>query len=77
MLRSVALTFSIVTNRIWLVAYFLLFTPFLGEDDRAARAVAAAGASVWSSWVVNLLVVEWWVLRPPGRLQRSHGHRAV
>jgi hypothetical protein len=76
MLRSVALTFSIVTNRIWLVAYFLLFTPFLG-DDPAALAVAAAGASVWSSWVVNLLVVEWWVLRPPGRLQRSHGHRAV
>jgi hypothetical protein len=76
MLRSVALTFSIVANRIWLVGYFLLFTPFLG-DDPAALAVAAAGASVWSSWVVNLLVVEWWVLRPPARPQRSHGHRAV
>jgi hypothetical protein len=72
MLRSVALTFSIVANRIWLVAYFLLFSPFLG-DDPAALAVAAAGASVWSSWVVNLLVVEWWVLRPPGRRR----HRAV
>ena len=65
-------TFSIVANRIWLVAYFLLFSPFLG-DDPAALAVAAAGASVWSSWVVNLLVVEWWVLRPPGRRR----HRAV
>jgi hypothetical protein len=54
------------------VAYFLLFTPFLG-DDPAALAVAAAGASVWSSWVVNLLVVEWRVLRPPGRRR----HRAV
>jgi hypothetical protein len=72
MLRSVALTFSIVANRIWLVAYFLLFSPFLG-DDPPALAVAAAGASVWSSWVVNLLVVEWWVLRPPGRRR----HRAV
>jgi hypothetical protein len=66
MLRSVALTFSIVTNRIWLVAYFLLFTRFLG-DDPARLTVAAAGASVWTSWVVNLLVVEWWVLRPPRR----------
>ncbi|MDT0351516.1 DUF2306 domain-containing protein [Pseudonocardia charpentierae] len=34
---------------------------------------AAAGASVWSSWVVNLLVVEWWVLRPQSR----RCHRAV
>jgi hypothetical protein len=22
---------------------------------------------VWTSWVVNLLVVEWWVLRPRHR----------
>ena len=72
MLRSVALTFSIVVNRVWLVAYILLFTPFLG-DDPAALTVAAAGASVWTSWVVNLLVVEWCVLRPPGRRR----HRAV
>lgn len=72
MLRSVALTFSIVVNRIWLVAYLLLFTPFLG-DDPAALAHAAAGASVWTSWVVNLLVVEWWVLRPP----RRGRHQAV
>ena len=72
LLRSVALTFSIVVNRVWLVAYILLFTPFLG-DDPAALTVAAAGASVWTSWVVNLLVVEWCVLRPPGRRR----HRAV
>lgn len=71
-LAVAALTFSIVTNRIWLVAYFLLFSPLLG-DDPTALAVAAAGASVWSSWVVNLLVVEWWVLRPAGRRR----HRAV
>ncbi len=72
MLRSVALTFSIVVNRVWLVAYLLLFTPFLG-DDPAALTLAAAGASVWTSWVVNLLVVEWWVLRPP----RRGRHQAV
>ncbi|MDT7581746.1 MAG: hypothetical protein QOK35_3010 [Pseudonocardiales bacterium] len=72
MLRSVALTFSIVANRLWLVAYFLLFTPFLGEDP-TALGLAAAGASVWTSWVVNLLVVEWWVLRPA----RRRRHRSV
>jgi Predicted membrane protein (DUF2306) len=65
MLRSVALTFSIVLNRVWLVIFFLLFTPFV--HDPAALVTAAAGASVWASWVVNLLVVEWWVLRPPAR----------
>jgi hypothetical protein len=66
MLRSVALTFSIVLNRVWLVAYLLLLTPVLGADQ-PALVVAAAGASVWTSWVVNLLVVEWWVLRPRHR----------
>ena len=69
MLRSVALTFSIVLNRFWLVAFYLVFLPFLG-DDPAALGLAAAGASVWTSWVVNLLVVEWWVLRPPTRPRR-------
>jgi hypothetical protein len=44
-----------------------------GQPDPAALVTAAAGASVWTSWVVNLLVVEWWVLRPPGR----RSHRAV
>jgi hypothetical protein len=69
MLRSVALTFSIVLNRVWLVIFFLLFTPFV--TDPAALVVAAAGASVWTSWVVNLLVVEWLVLRPPSRRRRE------
>jgi len=66
MLRSVALTFSIVLNRIWLAVYVLLLMPVLGHDE-AALTLAAAGASVWTSWVVNLLVVEWWVLRPRRR----------
>ena len=65
MLRSVALTFSIVLNRAWLVAFALLFSPFV--DDEAALWPAAAGASVWASWVVNLLIVEWWVLAPRRR----------
>jgi hypothetical protein len=76
MLRSVALTFSIVLNRVWLVAFFLLFTPFLG-DDPAALGLAAAGASVWTSWVVNLLVVEPGVLRPHSRPHSRPRRRAV
>ena len=66
MLRSVALTFSIVLNRVWLAVYVLLLMPILGGDE-ATSTLAAAGASVWTSWVVNLLVVEWWVLRPRRR----------
>ncbi|MDN5914658.1 MAG: hypothetical protein L0I76_06050 [Pseudonocardia sp.] len=30
-------------------------------DD--ALILAAGGASVWTSWIVNLLVAEWWLLR--------------
>jgi hypothetical protein len=62
MLRSVALTFSIVLNRLWIIVFLVAFTPFIA--DEAALALAAGSASVWTSWVVNLLVVEWWLLRP-------------
>ena len=61
MIRSVALTFSIVVNRAWIGVYLLLFSAFVPLD--VAAIMAAATASVWTSWVVNLLVAEWWLLR--------------
>ena len=72
-IRSVALTFSIVLNRVWLVIYLVALAPLLGSlygYGQTALTVAAAGASVWTSWVVSLLAVEWWLLRPrrPGRV---------
>ncbi|WP_218614067.1 DUF2306 domain-containing protein [Pseudonocardia sp. KRD291] len=61
MIRSVALTFSIVVNRAWILVYLGIFSLFGPVDD--ALITAAAGASVWTSWIVNLLVAEWWLLR--------------
>ncbi|QLQ40375.2 DUF2306 domain-containing protein [Micromonospora robiginosa] len=66
MVRNYALTLSIVLNRLWLVLFVVLLLPrvdttFGGDQDAMIR--AAAGASVWMSWVVNLLVAEWWLER--------------
>ena len=77
MIRSFALTTSIVLNRLWLVAFLILLPPRTGSasgGDEAALVEAAAGASVWLSWVVNLLVAEWWLQR--GRSARLRGHLA-
>lgn len=62
-----------VVNRLWLVLLLLVLWPQLdttfGGDQTTIN--TAAGASVWLSWVVNLLVAEWWLQR--GRAAR---HRA-
>lgn len=68
MIRSVALAFSIVANRLWLIACVLVFAPegFTagGVMDPAATGLAEAiGVSSWLSWVVNLLAAEWWLNR--------------
>lgn len=74
MIRSFALTTSIVVNRLWLVPLIVVLAPQVDTTfggDQTAVINAAAGASVWLSWVVNLLVAEWWLQR--GRAAR---HRA-
>ncbi|WP_226363949.1 DUF2306 domain-containing protein [Pseudonocardia abyssalis] len=65
MLRSVALTFSIVANRFWSTVCVLVFAPSVtsGGPVDAAELAQAVGVSTWLSWVVNLLVVEWWLQR--------------
>lgn len=67
MVRNVALTLSIVANRVWLVLFLVLVeTPGVAAlfgGDEASRIQTAASASVWISWVANLLFVEWYVLR--------------
>ena len=70
MVRSFALIFAIATDRVWIVVYAVTVGPLvdqagsLGEDG--AVMVMAATAS-WFSWVVNLLIAEWWLQyrRPP------------
>jgi predicted membrane protein DUF2306 len=56
MFRSYALTFAAVTLRIYLPASLFAGLPFLP----AYQAIA------WACWVPNLLVTEWWFLRPGG-----------
>jgi uncharacterized membrane protein YozB (DUF420 family) len=68
MLRSVALAFSIVAFRVWMFVIFAVFVPEIytgGEVDPAALD-QAIGLTSWVSWVVNLLIVEWWLRRLPG-----------
>lgn len=62
MVRSFALCFSIILNRPWTIMVMAIVQP----ADEAAAA-QAAGVGAWLSWVVNLLVVEWWLTRPVRR----------
>jgi uncharacterized membrane protein YozB (DUF420 family) len=57
MIRSFALAYSIVANRIWLMICLAVFG-FEGPG-----LIAAIGISTWMSWVVNLLIAEWWLHR--------------
>src|SRR4029453_3814438 len=65
MLRSVALAFSIIANRVWLSIAFVVFVPeiYTGAEVDPAALSQAIGVASWMSWVVNLLIVEWWLHR--------------
>ena len=79
MIRSFALAFSIVTNRLWMVAFILIFAPG-GTDPSDPVVQAAAAPSAWASWVANLLIVEWWLQRrrrPPAPGDRSGRRRRL
>ena len=67
MLRSVALTWSIVANRGWLMICLAGFSPAaLGDGPVDPTSLTlAVGVASWASWVVNLAVVEWWLRRRP------------
>jgi hypothetical protein len=67
MVRNFALTLSIVFNRVWLILFVILIdvpsVAGLFGGDETTRIQTAASASVWLSWVANLLFAEWYVLR--------------
>jgi uncharacterized membrane protein YozB (DUF420 family) len=67
MLRSFALVFSIVAFRVWMLIAFAVFVPkiFTGAEVDPADLSQAIGVTSWVSWVVNLLIVEWWLHRRP------------
>lgn len=74
MIRRVALAFSIVANRLWVVVCLAMFVPEAPTADGSVTAAAiaqAVGVATWLSWVVNLLVAEWWLNRTRSRRQDS------
>ena len=67
MLRSFALAFSIVAFRVWMLIAFAVFVPeiYTGAEVDPADVSQAVGVTSWVSWVVNLLILEWWLHRRP------------
>ena len=65
MLRSFALSFSIVANRFWTAVCLAAFAPAVFSNAPVDEATInqAVGVASWASWVVNLLIVEWWLHR--------------
>jgi uncharacterized membrane protein len=65
MIRSVTLTLSIITNRVWAVMAFLVLSPQLATTfggNEMLMVQTIAGLSGWLGWVLPLLVVEWWLV---------------
>ncbi|ADD41662.1 DUF2306 domain-containing protein [Stackebrandtia nassauensis] len=66
MIRSFALCISIIANRVWtgiMVVALMPFTDSVYGGDWDAMFMDAALAAVWLSWIVNLLIAEWWIER--------------
>ncbi|HJV14950.1 MAG TPA: DUF2306 domain-containing protein [Propionibacteriaceae bacterium] len=68
MLRSFALTCSIILNRFVAVTVFLVLGPqqqttFAGNETWFIQ--VTAGITGWLSWTLTLLLVEWWLERRP------------
>ena len=66
MIRSFALTMSIVTNRVWAVIATIVLLPqlpttFAGNERLMVQTIA--GLSGWLGWVTTLLFAEWWLER--------------
>jgi len=65
MIRSFALTLSVITNRFWGAVLFLVLSPQLETTfggNEALMVQAIAGLSGWLGWVLPLLAAEWWLV---------------
>ena len=64
MIRSVVLTLSIITNRMWAVVWVIALVPQLQTTfggNEALMVQSIAGLSGWLGWVLPLLAAEWWL----------------
>lgn len=73
MVRSFALAFGIVINRLWMPLCMLVFAP----DGPRALQEQAAGLSMWLSWVGNLLIAEWWLHHTRNRDRKRAAREAA
>ncbi|MER5267088.1 DUF2306 domain-containing protein [Actinosynnema sp. NPDC002837] len=74
MIRSFALTASIMTNRIWGVVATITLSPQLDTTfggSEVALLQAISGMAAWLGWVIPLLVAEWWLERGDARKRRA------
>jgi uncharacterized membrane protein YozB (DUF420 family) len=73
MIRSFALTVSIITNRLWIVIWILVLSPHLQTTFGGNETLfgwTIAGLASWMGWVISLLVAQWWLepkAQVPGR----------
>jgi uncharacterized membrane protein len=77
MVRSVTLTMSVISNRVWAVIVTIALLPHLPTTfagNEALMVQSIAGLSGWLGWVVPLLVVEWWLVE---RGDRALGRDAL
>jgi uncharacterized membrane protein len=68
MIRSFALTLSIILNRILGGILFLLLSPRLDttfHGDETLLIQTIAGIGTWLGWTLSLLVAQWWLDRRP------------
>jgi uncharacterized membrane protein len=76
MTRSVVLTMSVITNRVWAVLASLVLVPQLSTTfagNEALMVQAIAGLSGWLGWVIPLLITEWWLVERGRPITRRSG----
>ena len=65
-IRSFALTMSVISNRIWSVIMIIILIPQLNTSfggNQTMMIQTVAGLSGWLGWVIPLLIAEWWLER--------------
>ncbi|WP_346111461.1 DUF2306 domain-containing protein [Nonomuraea maheshkhaliensis] len=80
MVRSFALTMSIITNRIYSVLFVILLEPQLEttfHGDTGLMIATVSGLAAWLGWVLPLLVAEWWLERGDAAIRRARTRRTA
>ncbi|GIF05716.1 DUF2306 domain-containing protein [Actinoplanes siamensis] len=75
MIRSFALTASIITNRIWAAVFVIALSPQLDttfHGDEGLLSWVASSAAAWLGWTLPLLAAQWWLERDHLRTRRVH-----